>query len=88
MSARCRILLVDDEADNRRIFGDALEAVGYAVRKASSAQEAFDAALESEPDLVLSDVSMPGGGRILAAESPEGGKAHGAESGRADVGCP
>lgn len=61
MSARSRILLVDDESDNRRVFGDALEAVGYAVSKASSAQEAFDSAIESAPDLVLSDVSMPGG---------------------------
>lgn len=61
MAARCRILLVDDEADNRRVYGDVLEAEGYAVKRASNAKEAFEAALESVPDLVLSDVSMPGG---------------------------
>ena len=61
MPPRCRILLVDDEADNRRIYGDILEAEGCVVKRVSSAREAFDAAVESVPDLVLSDVSMPGG---------------------------
>ncbi|MBI4060693.1 MAG: response regulator transcription factor [Elusimicrobia bacterium] len=61
MPPRRRILLVDDEADNRRIYGDILEAAGYAVGRASGAREALKAALESPPDLVLSDVSMPDG---------------------------
>ncbi|UPT75664.1 MAG: response regulator transcription factor [Elusimicrobiota bacterium] len=52
---------MDDEADNRRVYGDVLEAEGYAVKRASNGKEAFEAALESAPDLVLSDVSMPGG---------------------------
>lgn len=55
------MLLVDDEADNRRIYGDLLAAEGYAVRRASSGEEAFALAVESPPDLVLSDVSMPSG---------------------------
>lgn len=61
MAARRRILLVDDEADIRRAYGDFLEAEGYAVARASSVAEAFAAALKAPPDLVLSDVSMPGG---------------------------
>lgn len=61
MAARARILLVDDEADNRRIYGDILTAEGYAVRRASGGDEAFALAVESPPDLVLSDVSMPSG---------------------------
>ncbi|MEQ1920496.1 MAG: response regulator transcription factor [Elusimicrobiota bacterium] len=61
MPKRCHILLVDDEADNRRIYGDVLESEGYAVKRVSGGRAAFDAALESLPDLVLSDVSMPGG---------------------------
>ncbi len=61
MPARCRILLVDDEADNRRVYGDLLEAEGYVVKRVANGREAFAAALESLPDLVLSDVSMPGG---------------------------
>ncbi len=61
MTLRCRILLVDDEPDNRRVYGDVLEAEGYAVKRVANAREAFAAALESVPDLVLSDVAMPGG---------------------------
>jgi two-component system alkaline phosphatase synthesis response regulator PhoP len=61
MPPRCRILLVDDEPDNRRVFGDVLEAEGYVVKRVPNAREAYDAAVESVPDLVLSDVSMPGG---------------------------
>ena len=61
MPARCRILLVDDQADNRKIYAAVLEAEGYAVTRASGGNEAFAFAMESPPDLVLSDVSMPGG---------------------------
>jgi len=61
MTPKRRILLVDDEADNRLVFGDVLAADGYAVKRVSSARAGFDAAVASVPDLVLSDVSMPGG---------------------------
>jgi len=60
MATRARILIVDDEADNRRVYGDLLSAEGYAVRRAATAPAAFALAVESPPDLVLSDVSMPG----------------------------
>ena len=61
MSARGRILLVDDEPDNLRTYGGLLRSEGYTVRAAPGADAAMAAALESVPDLVLSDVSMPGG---------------------------
>jgi DNA-binding response OmpR family regulator len=61
MAVRAKILLVDDEEDNRKIYGDILAAEGYSVRRASSGKEAFALAVESPPDLVLSDVSMAGG---------------------------
>ncbi|MDD5301716.1 MAG: response regulator transcription factor [Elusimicrobia bacterium] len=61
MPPRIRILLVDDEADNRRIYGDVLETEGYSVKRVAGGREAFEAAVKSPPDLVLSDVSMPGG---------------------------
>lgn len=61
MAVRAKILLVDDEADNRRIYGDLLSAEGYAVKRASSGDEAFALAVEAPPDLVLSDVSMANG---------------------------
>jgi DNA-binding response OmpR family regulator len=59
MAPRARVLIVDDEADNRRVYGDLLSAEGYAVRRAANAAAAFALAVESPPDLVLSDVSMP-----------------------------
>ena len=37
-----------------------LEAEGYVVKRVTNAREAFDAAVESIPDLIISDVSMPG----------------------------
>lgn len=61
MAVRARILLVDDEAGNRRVYGDLLEREGYSVRLAGCGDEAFALAAESPPDLVLSDVSMPDG---------------------------
>lgn len=61
MTPKRRILLVDDEADNRRVFGDVLTAEGYAVKRASSARAAFESAVSWVPDLVLSDIAMPGG---------------------------
>lgn len=60
MAARCRILVVDDEADNRRVYSFLLEKEGYAVKTAANGAEAFAAALESPPDLIISDVTMPG----------------------------
>ena len=57
--ALARLILVDDEADYRRIFGDLLKKEGYAIRTCASAKEAFAACVESPPDLLLSDVSMP-----------------------------
>lgn len=56
---RTRVLLVDDEHDQRRIYRDTMEAAGYAVRCASSASDALAAVGQSLPDLVLSDMAMP-----------------------------
>ncbi|MFI5361025.1 MAG: response regulator transcription factor [Elusimicrobiota bacterium] len=58
---KSRILLADDEEDNRRVYGTLLKAEGHVVRLAASGNEAFALAVESPPDLVLSDVSMPDG---------------------------
>ena len=58
---KARILLADDEEDNRRVYGTLLRTEGHAVRTAASGNMAFALALESPPDLVLTDVSMPDG---------------------------
>jgi DNA-binding response OmpR family regulator len=60
-SLRYKVLLVDDDADNRLVFRHRLENDGFSIVEASSAVEAFAAAVDSRPDVVLTDVAMPGG---------------------------
>jgi excisionase family DNA binding protein len=56
---RGRVLVVDDDAGLRDFIRTNLEADGYAVREAASADEGL-AALDAEPpDLILLDVQMP-----------------------------
>jgi DNA-binding NtrC family response regulator len=55
-----KILIVDDEASIRKVLGFMLEENGYLVRTASSGAEALDAIEKDPPDLVLTDIKMPG----------------------------
>jgi putative nucleotidyltransferase with HDIG domain len=56
-----RILVVDDEASVRGVMGALLSRTGYFVAMAGSAEEALDTLKEeTDFDLVLSDVMMPG----------------------------
>jgi PAS domain S-box-containing protein len=54
-----RVLLVEDNADLRDYISRLL-APSYAVTQAADAASALSLAVESPPDLVLSDVMMPG----------------------------
>ncbi len=54
------ILLVDDEANMLRTLQRILERSGYAVRAAASAEEALKLLGESIPDLMITDLKMPG----------------------------
>ncbi|MDE2490519.1 MAG: response regulator transcription factor [Elusimicrobia bacterium] len=62
METRRTILLVDDDADSRRLYGRVLERAGYAVLTAATAEEALETARARRPDLILSDVQMAQGG--------------------------
>jgi DNA-binding NtrC family response regulator len=55
-----RILLVDDDESLRLVLRMELEELGYAVSLAASAEEALELLEREPPDLVLSDVRMPG----------------------------
>ena len=57
--ARRRILIVDDNSDMRDYLGHIL-AGEYSVELATNGEEALAAALASPPDLLVSDVMMPG----------------------------
>jgi signal transduction histidine kinase len=60
-AAALRVLVVDDEEAVRKVAARALEARGYAVALAASADEATRAiAANGPPDVVVTDFSMPG----------------------------
>ena len=61
-----RVLVVEDDEDSREMTRLALEAAGAVVTLAGSAEEALDALAAQIPDVLLSDISMPGqDGRML-----------------------
>ncbi len=54
-----RILIADDNANNRDILQTRLAAHGYEILGASDGEEALGMAREAQPDLILLDVMMP-----------------------------
>ena len=54
-----RILLVDDDADMRKIFRKHLELAGYEVVEATDGEQALAQVGEQPPDLVILDVMLP-----------------------------
>src|SRR5262249_13677930 len=59
--SRATILVVDDDQRLRHALSLLLRTAGYEVVTAANVQAAEDALRESEVDLVISDVRMPGG---------------------------
>ena len=57
---RLRVLVVDDDSNTREMLSIVMQAHGAAVRTASSAAEALHLVEEWSPQLLLSDISMPG----------------------------
>ena len=56
-----RILLVEDQEDNRRIIRDLLTANGYDLVEATSGEEGLVAlGTQVRPDLILMDIDLPG----------------------------
>lgn len=57
---RATILIVDDQAPNLQIVGDALLSAGYDIVVAGSGEQALKRLEARRPDLILLDVIMPG----------------------------
>lgn len=55
-----RVLVVDDQADQREVMSLTLARAGLAVETAASGEEAVELVHLRDPDLVTLDVSMPG----------------------------
>ena len=54
-----RILVVEDQEDNRRIVRDLLSSVGYEIIEALTGAEGVQAAETHRPDLILMDIQLP-----------------------------
>ena len=54
------VLLVDDFADNREMYGQFLEFSGFRVAEAQNGHEALEKAFALKPDLIVMDLSLPG----------------------------
>jgi CheY-like chemotaxis protein len=68
------ILLVEDNPDNRAIYGTILRHFGYQVAEAETGEDGIRLAREILPALILMDVAMPGmdgweATRILKADA-------------------
>ena len=55
-----RILVVDDQEDNRRILRDLLTNSSFEVVEARTGEEAVTLAEAQTPDLILMDIQLPG----------------------------
>jgi two-component system cell cycle response regulator DivK len=54
-----RILVVEDQEDNRRILRDLLTSAGFDLIEATTGEEGVRLAELNRPDLILMDVQMP-----------------------------
>lgn len=54
-----RILVVDDNAANRRLLSFSLKPLGYIVTEATNGIEGLRMAREEKPDLILMDRQLP-----------------------------
>jgi two-component system, cell cycle response regulator DivK len=54
-----RILVVEDNERNMKLFRDVLQATGYTTIEAFSGEEALRLAGEQTPELVLMDIQLP-----------------------------
>ena len=54
-----RILVVEDQEDNRQILRDLLGSAGYQMTEAWDGEAGVSAAKEQHPDLILMDIQLP-----------------------------
>jgi len=54
-----RILVVEDQPDNRQIIRDMLVDTGYEITEAENGEEALAAIAKQRPDLILMDIQLP-----------------------------
>jgi len=55
-----RILVIEDQEDNRKIVRDLVSASGYELIEATTGEEGLEVAARERPDLILMDIQLPG----------------------------
>ena len=60
MAAQQTVLIVEDDADVRRMYSQALLMAGFVVREARGGFEALQKVDSDPPDIVVLDLSLPG----------------------------
>jgi two-component system, cell cycle response regulator DivK len=55
-----RVLLVEDDGDGRRLYALWLTEAGFTVKQAHNGLQALERAFESIPDVVVTDLNIPG----------------------------
>jgi len=54
-----RIVIVEDQADNRQIIRDMLGTTDYEITEAENGEQALVAIAKERPDLILMDIQLP-----------------------------
>lgn len=54
-----KILIVEDNEDNRLLLHDILEVRGHEVLEAENGSDGIDMAIREQPDLIFMDIQMP-----------------------------
>ena len=54
-----KILIVDDEPRNLKLFRDLLQRIGYETIEATDGEQGVELARARNPDLILMDIMMP-----------------------------
>jgi DNA-binding response OmpR family regulator len=54
------VLVVEDDPETRAFYMTALTGGGFTIDQAHNGFQAFEKAVESRPDLVLTDIAVPG----------------------------
>ena len=54
------IMVVDDRTNNRNLIRSYLEPLGFLINEACNGQEALESVIQNKPDLIITDLFMPG----------------------------
>ncbi|HUL59253.1 MAG TPA: response regulator [Anaeromyxobacteraceae bacterium] len=68
-SSGIRVLLVEDDDDNRELMAEVLASAGYDVVAAATGSEGLRTLSERSVDVVVTDIGMPGMGGLEMARA-------------------